>query len=102
MKGGNESTDAVHAILKQYYRVMKPRGTLIFISYGLPEKRMHHLRHPDFKWDLRVEKAIKLRQVATEEHEADGGPEPEYHYIYICVKVFNGNIERVSSTCRND
>ena len=77
----------MHAILKEYYRLLKPKGTLILISYGLPEKRLSHLNHPDFKWEVRIEKAIKLRQVTTEENEADGGPEPEYHYIYICVKV---------------
>lgn len=79
--------DTVHQILKQYYKVLKPKGTLVVISYGLPEKRLKHFRHPDFKWEVRVEKVIKLRQATTEEHEVDGGPEPEYHYIYICVKV---------------
>ncbi len=75
-------------MLKEYYRVLKPRGTLICISFGLPEKRIMHFKHPDFNWDLRIEKAIKLRQVATDQdNDADGGPEPEYHYIYICVKV---------------
>lgn len=84
---GNESVDTVHLILKQYYRVLKPKGTLIVVSYGLPDKRLKHFRHPNFKWEVRVEKAIKLRQATTEEHEVDGGPEPEFHYIYICVKV---------------
>lgn len=59
------------------------------ISYGLPEKRLKHFRNPNFKWEVRVDKVIKLRQVTTEEHEVDGGPEPEYHYIYICVKVLS-------------
>lgn len=87
-QGGNDSVDTVHAILKQYYRVLKPKGTLIVISYGLPDKRLKHFRHPNFKWEVRVDKVIKLRQASTEEHEVDGGPEPEYHYIYTCVKVF--------------
>jgi hypothetical protein len=72
--------------LKQFYKVLKPKGTLISISYGLPEKRLLHFQNPEFNWEVRTEKVIKLRQVTTEENEADGGPEPEYHYIYICVK----------------
>lgn len=84
---GNDSIDTAHSILKEYYRVLKARGVLIVISYGLPDKRLQHFRHPDFKWEVRVEKVIKLRQVTTEENEGDGGPEPEYHYIYICAKV---------------
>lgn len=66
---------------------MKPKGTLILVSYGLPDKRLPHLKHPDFTWEVRMEKAIKLRQVTAEETEGEGGPEPEYHYIYICAKV---------------
>ena len=64
------------------------------VSYGLPDKRLPHLRHPDFKWQIRMEKAIKLRQVASEEIENEGGPEPEYHYIYICAKVNQTHVER--------
>jgi ubiquinone/menaquinone biosynthesis C-methylase UbiE len=72
----------------EYYKVLKPKGILVCISFGLPEKRIMHFKHPDFNWELRIDKAIKLRQVATDQdNDADGGPEPEYHYIYICVKV---------------
>lgn len=78
----------MHGVLKEYYRVLKPKGTLIVVSYGLPAKRLPHLKHPDFNWEVRIEKAIKLRQVTSEEVEAEGGPEPEYHYIYICAKVY--------------
>lgn len=74
-------------VLKEIYRVLKPKGTFISISHGLPEKRLTLLKHKDFNWEVRIEKAIKVRQVNTDQENDGDGPEPEYHYIYICVKV---------------
>lgn len=86
--GANESIDTVHKILKEYYRVLKPKGMAVIISYGLPEKRLPLFQHPNFNWQVRVEKVMKLRQINIEEEkDGDDGPEPEYHYIYVLVKV---------------
>jgi ubiquinone/menaquinone biosynthesis C-methylase UbiE len=86
--GGNDSVDTVHKILKEYYRVLKPKGIAAIISYGLPEKRLMSFQHPDFNWQVRIEKVMKLRQINIEEEkDGDAGPEPEYHYIYVLVKV---------------
>lgn len=76
----------MHKIYQEIYRVLKPQGVFVSISFGLPDKRLPHLQHPDFNWEVRVEKTLKLRQVTADTENEAEIPEPEYHYLYICQK----------------
>ena len=67
---------------------MKPKGAFISISHGDESRRLLALQNPDFDWDIRVNKVVKLRQVNSEEDETEEKvADPEVHYIYTCVKV---------------
>lgn len=74
-------------MLKEVYRVLKPRGTFICISYGGGERRLTHLKHLDFDWEIRIEKVVKMRQAPGDgDTVTEELAEPEYQFIYICVK----------------
>lgn len=75
-------------MLKEAYRVLKPRGTLIVISYGSPDRRLIHFqKRDDFDWEIRVEKILKMRQAPGDgETQTEEMAEPDYQYIYFCVK----------------
>lgn len=85
---GENSYDQINGILKQVYKVLKPNGVFVFISYGNPERRLIHLqKYEDFDWEIRVEKIIKMRQAPGDgETQTEELAEPDYQYIYICVK----------------
>jgi ubiquinone/menaquinone biosynthesis C-methylase UbiE len=45
----------IHALLKQIYRVLKPKGTFMMLSYAKSQLRLNFLKHKDFLWDISVE-----------------------------------------------
>jgi EEF1A lysine methyltransferase 4 len=77
---GENSYEKVNGILKEIYRILKPRGVYIFISYGNPDRRLIHLqKQEDFDWEIRVEKIIKMRQPAGDgETQTEELAEPDY------------------------
>jgi EEF1A lysine methyltransferase 4 len=85
---GENSYEKVNQILKEIYRVLKPKGVYIFISYGGPERRLVHLqKKEDFDWEIRMEKIIKMRQAPGDgDTQTEELAEPDYQYIYFCVK----------------
>ena len=84
---GEEGKKSVVAVLAECYRVMKPDGKLIIISYSppiLPEDSISICRidvfktdHPGFKWTIEVEPMPKPKL-------ADGSAANQFHYAYIC------------------
>jgi hypothetical protein len=76
--------------------VLNERGALVCISHGDPHKRLHYFKNPEFKWDVKVEKFLKIlsdedRKGIIEDRE------PDYIYIYICVKVKFSHINKIET-----
>jgi phage-related protein len=57
---------------------------------------LHYFKNPEFKWDVKVEKFPKIlsdedRKGIIEDRE------PDYIYIYICVKVNFSHINKIET-----
>lgn len=41
------------AAVKEYSRLLSPGGSLVVISYGAPEARLHFLQQPGYNWSVK-------------------------------------------------
>ncbi|KAG0556973.1 hypothetical protein KC19_11G092000 [Ceratodon purpureus] len=69
MCGPSASTN-VASMIKEIYRVLKPGGVYMLITYGDPRVRVPHLKSDKVPWD------IKLHAI-------------RYLQIFICIKLFS-------------
>jgi ubiquinone/menaquinone biosynthesis C-methylase UbiE len=46
-------------MISEIYRVLKPSGVYIIVSYGQPEYRLHYLEKPEFEWTVKVQQIPK-------------------------------------------
>ena len=70
-----ESTKNINLMIKEIYRVLKPNGHFIEISYGTPTTRSNFLKSSNFEWNLIETK--KIEKI----YEPDS-----FHFIYIIKK----------------
>jgi len=74
-----------HKVISEVYRVLKPGGKYICITYGDPEHRKKHFETQT--WEKIV--TDKIPKPATSAKEQ---PDPnKVHYIYILIKKKNPN-----------
>ena len=50
----------VYRLLSEASRVVKEGGTFMYIGYGVPDARLHHLAHPDHHFDVQFWTINKL------------------------------------------
>ena len=86
--GENSGPNSAGA-LGQIYKVLKPDGVYICVSYGRPEKRSARIMDPELElnWRCEVHRTTKP-YVATQEALRDGNAEDpkNFHYIYVAKK----------------
>lgn len=78
---GDNSFQKASLMMQSVYRVLKPGGVYILVSYGMPEARIGYLKSKFLNWTIEHAKIAKvpLEQFTSIELS-------QYHYIYICTK----------------
>merc|ERR1712146_838572 len=76
-------------------RVLKPTGTFMIISYGVPDNRLSYLENEDYGWTVTVHTVAKPTVSATA--VPDTKDANSVHYIYVCVK--GGSVEVTNKVC---
>merc|ERR1712086_608643 len=78
---GVNNFNNVSMMVNEMYRVLKPGGAYICVSYGVPATRMGYLQTPTLDWNVAHSKIAKPVVAGYDEMGAD-----THHYIYFCVK----------------
>ena len=82
---GESSTSMAHRTLKEVYRVLKPNGVFICVSYGKPDNRLAYLENQgEFNWRVDVDTVAKPTVNGELLTESKDGT--HVHYIYTCKK----------------
>jgi ubiquinone/menaquinone biosynthesis C-methylase UbiE len=68
-------------MLFELYRVLKPGGVLVAVSYGSPDTRINYFEKPKLNWRIEQTAVEKPRVQGL---SSEGGNDS--HYIYICTK----------------
>jgi ubiquinone/menaquinone biosynthesis C-methylase UbiE len=58
---GSNSTENAAQMLREAYRVLKPGGFYVLVTYGRPQLRMPYLEQPRFRWDIAHQTVAKTR-----------------------------------------
>ena len=92
---GEGSVNNVKTTLKQIYNVLNHRGVFFCVSHGAPDRRLHYLKNPEFKWEIKTEKFLKIISDEDRKEPITEDKEPDYVYIYICTKKpHSSNVKR--------
>lgn len=92
---GETSEDAAVATLREYYRVLKPAGVCIIVSFGSPDLRQHLLESAEFKWQLHpvtniAKPSLNLADYTNSSQGVPAVPKvtegADCHYVYTCIK----------------
>jgi ubiquinone/menaquinone biosynthesis C-methylase UbiE len=78
---GEDNFNNVSMMINEMYRVLKPGGVYVCVSYGVPATRMGYLKTPNLDWTVTNSKLAKPRVEGFDDMGADTS-----HYIYSCVK----------------
>lgn len=78
---GDKSFSKASLMMQNVYRVLKPGGVYMSISYGMPDARIGYLKNKFLNWTIEHAKIAKipLEQFTSVELS-------QFHYIYICTK----------------
>eukprot|EP00937_MAST-01D_sp_MAST-1D-sp2_P000458 g458.t1 len=85
---GEGSTANAAKMCQEVSRVLKPTGTFMIISYGVPDNRLSYLENEDYGWTVTVHTVAKPTVSATA--VPDTKDANSVHYIYVCVKGGSG------------
>ena len=85
---GEGSTANAAKMCQEVSRVLKPNGTFMIISYGVPDNRLSYLENEDYGWTVTVHTVAKPTVSATA--VPDTKDANSVHYIYVCVKGGSG------------
>ena len=85
---GEGSTANAAKMCQEVSRVLKPSGTFMIISYGVPDNRLSYLENEDYGWTVTVHTVAKPTVSATA--VPDTKDANSVHYIYVCVKGGSG------------
>lgn len=77
---GEGGPEKVGQYLTHCSRILRPRGTLIVVSYANPDMRSLYLDRPEYGWTVKTETVPKPRLLDTPSRSA------ESHYIYILTR----------------
>ena len=83
--GDSSGPNSIKA-LNEIYRVLKPNGVYICVTYGLPEQRVNVFKRADFKWTPIVHKVTKTTISTAEVVASEDKTEKNFHYIYVMKK----------------
>jgi ubiquinone/menaquinone biosynthesis C-methylase UbiE len=72
-----------HKMISEVYRILKPGGRYICITYGDPEHRKKHFEIK--KWEKIVTEKIQKPATSNKESKQVEG-ERNFHYLYILTK----------------
>mmetsp|Transcript_171401 Transcript_171401/g.416779 ORF Transcript_171401/g.416779 Transcript_171401/m.416779 type:complete len:207 (-) Transcript_171401:35-655(-) len=78
---GDDSVKRVSAMVSEMYRILKPGGTYICVSYGTPSMRVGYLKGKHLDWDIEHQELEKPKL----EHFTEVGAAVT-HFVYICHK----------------
>lgn len=85
---GEGSTANAAKMCQEVSRVLKPSGTFMVISYGVPDNRLSYLENEDYGWSVTVHTVAKPTVSATA--VPDTKDANSVHYIFVCVKGGGG------------
>eukprot|EP00163_Fabomonas_tropica_P012536 TRINITY_DN23861_c0_g1_i1.p2 TRINITY_DN23861_c0_g1~~TRINITY_DN23861_c0_g1_i1.p2 ORF type:complete len:208 (-),score=59.36 TRINITY_DN23861_c0_g1_i1:121-744(-) len=80
---GEGSTANYAKYLTDVSRVLKPNGTFIVVSYGVPDHRLNHIDKPEYGWTVDVATVPKPSIGNMADDEADSA---NVHYVYTMKK----------------
>jgi EEF1A lysine methyltransferase 4 len=80
---GEGSTANVAKMCQEIYRVLKPNGVYVVISYGVPDNRLSYLENKELNWNVTMHTVPKPTVSAVQVSESDANA---VHYIYVCQK----------------
>eukprot|EP01114_Cavostelium_apophysatum_P012156 TRINITY_DN2697_c0_g1_i1.p1 TRINITY_DN2697_c0_g1~~TRINITY_DN2697_c0_g1_i1.p1 ORF type:complete len:204 (+),score=21.80 TRINITY_DN2697_c0_g1_i1:71-682(+) len=80
---GENSTANADSMVSEIYRVLKPGGTYVVVTYGAPKMRLQYLEKPKFNWKVEVATIAKPQGLASQEKQK----EEDVHYTYILTKL---------------
>ena len=83
---GDKSFNRASLMMQNVYRVLKPGGCYICVSYGMPDARLGYLKNKFLNWTIEHAKIAKtpLDQFTSVELS-------QFHYIYICSKAIDAS-----------
>jgi SAM-dependent methyltransferase len=82
---GERCTPNSLRMLAGIYRCLKPDGTYICVSYGVPDNRLDYLTRTEFNWDVK-HVAIQKPMISTSVTTGVDDNQANNHFIYICKK----------------
>uniref|UniRef100_A0A7S1JK81 Methyltransferase type 11 domain-containing protein n=1 Tax=Vitrella brassicaformis TaxID=1169539 RepID=A0A7S1JK81_9ALVE len=85
---GQDSTRNVQTMLKEIFRVLKPSGQYVCVTYGQPSYRMTYLQRPELGWKVDIKTVQKQTMAVSANIQAD--EKDNVHYIYVCTKTAEG------------
>jgi len=77
---GEDAVERAGKALQNIFRVLKPQGYFICVSYAGPDMRMSYLTTEDLDWDVEVREIPKPKLLDSQTTVDD------FHYIYVCKK----------------
>ena len=84
---GDSSGPNTDKALKEIYRVLKPNGVYICMTYGLPDQRLEIFKRPEFRWSPIIHKVTKTTISTQQVVAAEDKNDKNFHYIYILKKL---------------
>lgn len=75
-----DNLNSITTMVAEIDRVLKPGGTYVVISHGMPAARLGYLQKRELNWDVKLTE-IPKQQLSGQ----DEGPSPSY-YMYTCRK----------------
>lgn len=80
-----DNISSLQRMLGELNRVLRPGGTLLIVSHGVPATRLGYLNNDSFNWDVEY---VKCPKPAVEGYSE---PSPaDSHFVYICKKKGDG------------
>jgi len=81
---GEGSTANTQKYCIEASRVLKSKGVLFIVSYGIPENRLQYLENEDYSWTVTTHTIPKPTVSATA--VPDTKDSNSVHYVYVCQK----------------
>ncbi|CAG9327893.1 unnamed protein product [Blepharisma stoltei] len=78
---GDNNFQRASSYLQGVYRCLKPGGSFIVVSYGVPDSRLGYLKNKFLPWGIEQAKITKSSSDSFASFE-----QARYHYLYICTK----------------
>jgi ubiquinone/menaquinone biosynthesis C-methylase UbiE len=81
---GDKSFSRASLMMQNVYRVLKPGGSFVCVSYGMPDARLGYLKNKFLNWTIEHAKIAKvpLEQFVNVELS-------QFYYVYVCTKALD-------------